>query len=182
MNQQVSRPRSRSRSRWLVASGALLWGVMACGGAGGVAANEIGFVEQFALASDRSQALEQLIPGTEDFYFYSCLHAQHTQEYQEAERLLTEWIKRHGETARAKQIKTRQMLLRYDEHPNKTLDYLRRELNLHFDHQRDHTGDDPKLPTALDPKLISREVLLKRAIAAAKKYRRFHGICVRLAG
>jgi tetratricopeptide (TPR) repeat protein len=34
----------------------------------------IGFEETFALASDRGAALDQLIPGTRDYYFYKCLH------------------------------------------------------------------------------------------------------------
>ena len=33
-------------------------------------AGDIGFVEDFALAKDRAAALKQLIPGTEDYYFY----------------------------------------------------------------------------------------------------------------
>ena len=131
-------------------------------------ATEIGFVEQFALADDRATALEQLIPGTEDFYFYSCLDAQHRQQFDQVERWLTDWIKRHGETALARQIKARQMLLRYEDQPARTLDYLRRELGLRFDHQRDRSGDDPRLPTALDPKSISREVLLRRALKRRK--------------
>jgi len=35
---------------------------------------EIGFVEDFSLSSDRETALGQLIPGTEDYYYYHCKH------------------------------------------------------------------------------------------------------------
>ena len=31
---------------------------------------EIGFAESFALAPDRQEALRQLTPGTEDYYYY----------------------------------------------------------------------------------------------------------------
>ncbi len=31
---------------------------------------EIGYVEEFALAKDRAEALKQLIPGTDDYYYY----------------------------------------------------------------------------------------------------------------
>ena len=34
------------------------------------AQQEIGFIEDFALAADRKEALRQLIPGTEDYYYY----------------------------------------------------------------------------------------------------------------
>ena len=39
-----------------------------------VLAAEIGYIEDFALAKDRAEALKQLIPGTEDYYYYHCLH------------------------------------------------------------------------------------------------------------
>ncbi len=37
------------------------------------AENEIGFLETFALAPKRAEALAELIPGTEDHYYYSAL-------------------------------------------------------------------------------------------------------------
>ena len=37
---------------------------------------EIGFAERFALAEDRAEAIRELVPGTEEFYFYSSLLAQ----------------------------------------------------------------------------------------------------------
>src|SRR5258708_7457401 len=37
-------------------------------------AGEVGWIEDYSLATDRSIPLKQLIPGTEDFYFYSCLY------------------------------------------------------------------------------------------------------------
>ncbi|MEI7956767.1 MAG: hypothetical protein WCJ66_16505, partial [Verrucomicrobiota bacterium] len=40
------------------------------------AENEIGFIERFALAADREKALGELVPGSEDYYFYHCLHYQ----------------------------------------------------------------------------------------------------------
>ena len=42
--------------------------------AGFAEGGEIRFVEDFVLARDRTKAIEQLIPGTEDYYFYQCLH------------------------------------------------------------------------------------------------------------
>ena len=34
------------------------------------AENEIGFIEKFALAPDRAKVLGELVPGTEDYYFF----------------------------------------------------------------------------------------------------------------
>ena len=39
---------------------------------------EIGYVEDFALAADRTKALEQLVPGSDAYYYYHCLHYQNT--------------------------------------------------------------------------------------------------------
>ena len=37
-------------------------------------ATEIGYIEDFALARDRTVPLKQLIPGTEDYYYYHAIH------------------------------------------------------------------------------------------------------------
>src|SRR5262245_38274523 len=39
---------------------------------------EISFVEDFALAPDRSVPLKQLVPGTEPYYYFHCLHLLNT--------------------------------------------------------------------------------------------------------
>ena len=125
---------------------------------------EIDFVEDFALAPDRGQALQQLIPGTEDYYYYRCLHYQNLQQYDQVEPLLTEWIDRHKVTPRVREIQHRQALLTYAQHPDKTLGYLRQQLGLRFDHQRDALDRAADLPTKLDPELIRREHLLSEAL------------------
>ena len=43
----------------------VVWGMTLLTVPGGAGAEEIGFVENFALAEDREAALNQLIPGTE---------------------------------------------------------------------------------------------------------------------
>ena len=43
-------------------------------------AQEIGFIERFALAKDRADVLEELIPGTEDYYYFHALHYQNVGE------------------------------------------------------------------------------------------------------
>src|SRR3979409_1054460 len=39
-------------------------------------ASEIGFEEDFALSGNREETLKQLIPGTDDYYYYHCVHYQ----------------------------------------------------------------------------------------------------------
>ena len=85
------------------------------------AADEIGFVEEFALAKDRTKAMEKLIPGTREYFYYHCLHYQNTQDFDKVEEILVPWIKRYGYTARVYEIKNRQALLTFDKNPQKFL-------------------------------------------------------------
>lgn len=128
------------------------------------AEGEIGFIEDFALAPDRARALEKLIPGTEDYYFYSSLHAQNSGKLDDVDTLLQPWIKQYGRTQRVVEIENRQALLRYPERPRESLEFLRRRLGLNFNHRRDDAARDSALPTALDPASISRDTLRARAL------------------
>lgn len=129
---------------------------------------EIDFREDFALARDRSAALAQLIPGTEDYYYYHALHYLSTEQYEKVDQLLPLWVQRHGETTRVVEIRTRQALLTYEKNPEKTLTYLRNRLGLHYPHQREILGAEPKLPTALDPAFYSRKSFQDRAAPYSK--------------
>src|SRR5438874_5451266 len=130
-----------------------------------VVAGEVGFVEDFALSRDRAAALRQLIPGTEDYYYYYALHYQQTEQFDKAEALVRPWVERFGQTPRLTEIQTRHALLTYERDPQKTLAYLRNKLNLRFDHQRVVPGAVPNLPTALDPRVIAPATLKADALA-----------------
>ena len=92
------------------------------------AAGEVGFVEDFALAKDRAAVLKQLIPGSEDYYYFHALRYQNTEQFAKVEALLPPWLERHGETARLREIRHRQALLTYEKNSEKTLAYLREAL------------------------------------------------------
>src|SRR6478672_11820468 len=128
-------------------------------------AGEVGFVEDFALARDRSAALRQLIPGTEDYYFYHALHALQTEQYDQAVALMKPWLERFGQTPRLTEVQIRHALLTYDRDPQKTLAYLRNKLSLRFDHQRVVPGAVPNLPTVLDPRVIARATLKSESLS-----------------
>ncbi len=127
-------------------------------------AGEIGYVEEFALAPDRAIALKQLIPGTEDFYYYHCLHYQNSEQFDRVEQLLQAWIQRYNYTPRVREIQNRQALLTYRLDGQKSLDYLQRTLQLQFNHQRETVGASPDLPSQLDPSRIARDALLQQAL------------------
>ncbi len=126
--------------------------------------HEIDFVEDYALADDRGEVLKRLIPGSEPFYYYQCLHRQTLEEYDEVESLLKEWAKRHGQNERYLEIVRRQALLTYPQQPQKSLAYLRDQLGLHFNHQREQLDRKPQLPTQLDPAKIDAEQLTQRLL------------------
>ena len=125
----------------------------------------IGFIEDFALASDREAALAKLVPGTADEYYYRCLHAQNTGAFEDVDALLPRWIQRYGRSDRVRQIENRQALLTFDRSPEQTYRFLRNRLDLRFDHQRNLPGAVPDLPTELDPELIAYGRLTNRALS-----------------
>ncbi len=136
-------------------------------------AEKIGFVEDFSLARDRAEALRQLIPGTADYYFYGCLHAQQTGDFKRVRELLKAWIKREGYTDKVREIQNRQALLEYEKHPDRSLKHIRETLDLKFDHQREVADEKPDHPTALDPDRIRVETLMERAFT---RYKNLQGI------
>ncbi|MCO6456975.1 MAG: hypothetical protein J5I93_16875 [Pirellulaceae bacterium] len=136
-------------------------------------AREIGFVEDFALAEDRARSLEQLIPGTEDYYYYYSLHYQNTEQFEKVGELLTAWIQRYNYTPRVKEIQNRQALLTYARQPQATLEHIRQQLGLQFNHQRVAIGQKPNLPTALDLGRLTRQRLTADALARHKNLNGF---------
>ncbi|MDM8525676.1 hypothetical protein QUF80_20080 [Desulfococcaceae bacterium HSG8] len=136
-------------------------------------AREIGWIEDFSLAEDRSEFLEQLIPGTEDYYYYHCLHAQHTGDFEQVRKMLSLWIKRYDYTRQVREILNRQALLEYEQNPSKSLEYIREELGLRFHHRKDVESRKTGYPSALDPKVISIPHLLERAFS---RYQNLEGI------
>jgi len=67
-------------------------------------AGDIDFNEDFALAKDRATALKQLIPGTEDYYYFHCLHYLNTGQFEKIDALTGPWHERHKQTARLTEI------------------------------------------------------------------------------
>src|SRR5215831_8601775 len=126
----------------------LTWASVAVFVVSTAAAGEVGYIEDFALAKDRAAALRQLIPGTEDFYYYHCLHFLNTEQNEKVEEFTKPWLQRFGQTPRLTEVQTRHALLTYERHPQRSLEYLRNRLNLRFDHQKTVVGAVPNLPTA----------------------------------
>jgi hypothetical protein len=133
--------------------------------AAGVLAEGTVFLEQFSLAEDRSVPLKQLIPGTEDYYYFHCLHYQHKGDFAKVHETLEQWIERYGYTRRVKEIRNRQALLEYDEDSESSLEHIKKTLDLLFDHQQQDPARATDHPTSLDQSLIDRETLKQRAFS-----------------
>jgi hypothetical protein len=130
------------------------------------AENEVGFIERFALAADREAALAELVPGSEDYYFFHCLHHQSSRNEAKFNEFMEQWRKRFPhENARRRIIENRQALLDYEANPQQTLDYLKRQLNVTHHHQQEVRDKKPNLPSTLDPKRVSRDVFEQEALA-----------------
>src|SRR5947208_16373130 len=105
----------------------------------------VGYAEDFALAKDRPAALARLIPGTEDYYYYHCLHLLNTGRLDKLDALTRPWVERHGHTARVTEVQVRRHLLSYDKHPKASLDFLVGHLGLRLDHPKETLGAAPNL-------------------------------------
>ena len=90
-----------------------------------LADNEIGFIEKFALAKDRAAVLQQLVPGTEEYYFFHALHYQNTAQGPKLAAMMEQWAKRFPGSQQRKIIENREALIGYDADPQKTLKFLR---------------------------------------------------------
>ena len=128
--------------------------------------NEVGFIEKFALAPDREKVLGELVPGSEDYYFFHALHFQNTRNAAKLAGIIEQWKKRFpNESQRRRVIENRAALLDYDASPQKTLAYLKERLGVQFNHQQEVRDKKPALPAVLDPKRVAREVFEKNALA-----------------
>lgn len=126
-----------------------------------LAENEIGFIERFALAADREKALGELVPGSEEYYFFHALHYQNIRDNARLNLILNQWRERVPDENEARRIiLNREAILDYERDPQATLKYLIERLHIRHDHQRELRDQKPALPTQFDPARISREIFL----------------------
>jgi hypothetical protein len=126
--------------------------------------NEVGFIERFALAPDREKVLTELVPGTEDYYFFHALHYQNTRQAPKLASVLDGWKKRYPGSEQRKIIENREALLVYDADPQRTLEFLKRFFNLQFNHVQDRRDQKPDLPSELEQARIGRDAFRKIAL------------------
>ncbi|MGB0742988.1 MAG: hypothetical protein ACPGSB_00545, partial [Opitutales bacterium] len=136
-------------------------------------ANQISYNERFALADDREAALKELIPGTQEYYYYNALHHQHEGRFDEAKKLMDAGIKQYGHSTMMQELENRHALLSYEESPDSSINYITRYLNLHFNHQQRKLNPEVRLPTKLDQNRVSFDEFARRAFVEKRHTERF---------
>lgn len=127
-------------------------------------ADEIGFIEKYALAENREAVLENLIPGSEEYYYYHCLHYQVSGDLNRAEAMLSDWeSKIRNDSPLRIAIRDRQRLLTYGASPDRTIEYLRDRLSIRFDHSAPPQAGERRWPDTLDQAVINPGSLLRDA-------------------
>jgi len=124
----------------------------------------VGFEESYALAKDRASVVADLIPGTEDWYYFHCRERLDARDFESVRKVLPTWIKRHGRTGRVVEIENREALLSFGDDKQRTYRFLRDRLGLQYNHQKIVPGAKSDLPTSLDNNLISPTTLTARAL------------------
>ena len=120
-------------------------------------------LEQFALSDDREAVVGQLIPGTEDYYYYRCLLAQQRGELEAVADLLEAWRERHGATHQLSIIENRQLILLLEGQPEDVCENLRQRLGVYFNHQREVELARGAHPSVLAPEVIDWKTLSRTA-------------------
>ena len=131
---------------------------------GAMAQQEIGYIEDFALAEDRAEILKQLIPGTQDYYYFHALHYQNTRQAKQLADILAQWHKRFPKSGLRKQILYREALLNYPNAPKESLEYIRNELGLKFNHQQEGKARARDFPSELNQAEVAWSRFLSDAL------------------
>lgn len=115
--------------------------------------------------TDRTAMLEELIPGSEDYFFYHCLHYQTTGELEKSESILKDWLAEHKgrETAAITAMLDRQRLLTYNDSPQRTIDYLVRRLGVKLNHPPPAVKGERRYPSTLDVAELDIDRIVKDA-------------------
>ena len=131
---------------------------------------DLELLEALALSGDRSAALAQLLPGSEDHDYYRALDAQHRGALDEAEAVLRSWPERHGHTPGYDRLRARQLLYRVTASPPEALDQVRDWLGVSHWHEADAEvgveGADPSRPSRLPDGAFDPVALLRQAAEA----------------
>ena len=142
---------------------------------------DLEFKESFADPATREASLTRLVPQTREWFFYQALNHQLAGRAADFRLTMDAW-KAASErkdnpisNAGFQTLETRELLLRYEAAPQKTIDSLVRLLDLKFDDAKPDARADEKLPDRLDPALVNAQAFEAAANARSNNqgYRGF---------
>ncbi len=115
-------------------------------------AQSLGWLERYALSSEREGLLKELIPGSEEHYLWHCLHYQVSGQLEAAETLLAKWKadERMRHSGYLQGIEDRQRLLTYRTSPERTVNYIRDRLGIELNHTAPAAAGEVRYPSELD--------------------------------
>ncbi|MGB6223093.1 hypothetical protein [Haloferula sp.] len=138
-------------------------------------AADLDFKESFADPATRSASLQELIPGTRDWFFYHALDHQLSGRTEDFAKAMADWRAANESATRTIELDgfeilaTRELLLRYESDPKRNLAALIDRFDLKFEDTRPDAREVEKLPSTLDPTQISRDAFTKAASLESPK-------------
>ncbi len=133
---------------------------------GNLMAEPIGLMEKYALAEDRQAMLSELIPGSEDYFFYHCLHHQTVGQLDRSEAIIKDWLAENKgrETPVIQGMLDRQRLLTYNDSPQRTIDYLIKRLGINHNHAPPVAKGERRYPSQFNAAELDVDKLVKDAL------------------
>jgi hypothetical protein len=126
-----------------------------------------GFQERFALADDRGSVLAELLPGSDNAFYYRALNYLNKGDFDHFKTTMDAWHRERKSgwpNQRARELLNREALLRYAVDPQGSLKYLRVELGLHFNHSRKDASRVKNQPSTFDNHRIDTGMLLLKEL------------------
>ena len=126
--------------------------------------SDLEFLEAFVWG-DRAAALKELVPNTDDYFFFHGLHYQLAGDRVAFQKNLDQWLaaNRGQWNERMLELRRRQRLMDFDRDAEALWSFLRDDQNLRFDHRPRHEQPAVRLPSAVEPERYSLEAFLAEA-------------------
>ena len=124
---------------------------------------DLEILEALALSENRTAALSQLLPGSEDHDYFRCIHAQHERRLDDADAILDAWVERHGSNERFQRLRLRQLLCRLVDDPASVANDVRDHFGVSHWHEAEVAETDPTRPTKIDANQFDGERFLEAA-------------------
>ncbi|MDF3129324.1 hypothetical protein P0Y35_08965 [Kiritimatiellaeota bacterium B1221] len=123
---------------------------------------DLEFMEAFAWG-DRQSALKELVPDTEDYYYYHCLHYQLINDRVAFQKTLDAWAQKNNRSwnHRMHEMQRRQKLIEFDTRPAETWQYLQQHIS--FNHRPRNETRTPNYPSVLNPDQYTIEDFISQA-------------------